>query len=194
MKAFARQTNRPVKRVSFRVFEMVAAITLGLFPIPALAQGYQLIQTPFNPGSINPVNGTSVNSSATVFISPVNGFTDTVIFTCTVTGPGAPLPTCTAPNSVTVPPGGGTGSPFTSTLVATASPMTPMGTYFVKVNARSTSGVEPLGCTCASEGFPLQVTHNLTVGNSGGGLVALLTLAALMALWSVWRRSKATRA
>jgi hypothetical protein len=57
----------------------------------------------------------------------------------------------------------------------------------ITVTGKDAGGNAPLNPATA---MPLSVSHQYSVGNDGGGAIALLTLAVLLALWGmarVWR-------
>ena len=152
------------------------------FPLQTLAQtppGYILMLTVPAPPSITaPAGGAAIS---TIFIIPLNGFTGTINFTCTITGGSAPLPTCSNPASVNVT---GLGA-VASTVTVTTTNVTPTATYTITVSgAGGRAGTAPAN---GPQSMPLAVSHSYSVGNDGGGGVALLTLAGLLAVWTIGR-------
>lgn len=139
---------------------------------------YTIAVASLTPPSItNPAGG---SATSTVIVTPFNGFTGPVNFTCSVTGGHPPIPMCPNPASVTVVAG-----PVTSGLSVTTDKLTTSATYTITVNATDAAGNPPGG---GAKSLSLPVEHHFGVGNdSGGGGIALLTLAALLALWPTGR-------
>jgi phospholipase C len=76
-------------------------------------------------------------ASAKVSLTPQNGYTGTVSLACSVSGGGAPSPSC-ALSAPSVPVGPGAAA---STLTVSSSVSTPGGGYAVTVTARDTAGI-----------------------------------------------------
>jgi hypothetical protein len=142
---------------------------------------YTIAVASFTPPSItNPAGG---SATSTVTVTPFNGFTGPVNFTCSVTGGRPPIPTCPNPASVTVVAG-----PVTSGLSVTTDKLTTSATYTITVNATDAAGNPPGG---GAQSLSLPVEHHYDVG---GGAIAVLTLVGLLALWIVgglWRGKRA---
>lgn len=147
----------------------------------APAPSYALTLSPFTPSSLTDPAGGVANS--TVIVTPLNGYTGSINFMCTVTGGRPQLPSCPNPSSVTV-----TGGAVTSGLSVTADRLTTMATYTITVTAVDASQLQPNN---GPQSLTLQVEHHYTVG---GGGIALLTLAGLLALWSMGRLWRGKRA
>lgn len=147
----------------------------------APAPSYALTLSPFTPPSLTDPAGGVANSTVTV--TPLNGYTGSINLTCTVSGGHPPLPSCPNPSSVTV-----TGGAVTSGLSVTADRLTTMATYTITVTAVDGSQLQPNN---GPQSLTLQVDHHYTVG---GGGIALLTLAGLIALWSMGRLWRVKRA
>jgi hypothetical protein len=138
---------------------------------------YTMAVTPLAPNSITaPAGGTA---TSTITVTPFNGFTGPVSFTCSVTGGQPPIPTCPNPAPVNV-----VNAPATSALSVTTDKLTSSATYTVTVTATDASGTPPNG---GPKSLSLTVSHQYGVGGGGGGGIAILTLAALLALWSMGR-------
>jgi hypothetical protein len=137
---------------------------------------YNITLAPLTPSSLtDPAGGTA---TSTITVNPLNGFTGAVNFTCAVSGGRPPIPTCPNPASVTIVSG-----PITSGLSVTADKLTTIGTYTVTVTALDANGSPP---NDGAQSLSLPVDHHYGVGGGGGG-IALLTLSALLALWSMGR-------
>jgi hypothetical protein len=141
---------------------------------------YTMALAPLTPSSITaPAGGTA---TSTVTVTPFNGFTGAVNFTCTVTGGHPPIPTCPNPASVTVANG-----PVTSGLSVTTDKLTTSATYTITVTAANASGNPPNG---GPRSLSLTVDHHYSVGG-GGSSISVLTFVVLIALWSMtraWRK------
>lgn len=98
---------------------------------------YSLTAGPLVPAVVAP--GTS--ATATLTIVPSNGFNNDVTLSCTVTGGGAPLPTCSFQTG-TNPVKGGSG---TSTLIVQAATQSPSGSYSIAVNGTDKNRLPPEG-------------------------------------------------
>lgn len=165
-----------------------------------VGSSYTLAVATLTPGTLDQVSGPQcdqtgpLTATSTVTITPYNGYTGTVSFTCAVSGDTGPLPSCSAPPPVTV-----TSGPVTSTLSVTVSPpplspvLTPPGTYTVMVTAVDSAGLTPnngaRGSPVSVDGLCWSVAYS-----DGGGGIALLTLAGLLALWSMARLIQSKRA
>ena len=126
------------------------------------------------------------DATSTITVTPFNGFTGKVDFTCTVTGATQPAPSCANPASATVTGGGS----VTSLLKVSASTSTTEGTYTVTVSAVDGHGRPPdNGAQSSSVG----VSHVRWI-LMGGGRIAVLTFVALLTLWSVSRLRRGKRA
>jgi hypothetical protein len=136
---------------------------------------YPLTVTPLAPDGIVP--GSSATSTVTV--GPLAGYTADVTLSCSVTGGGAPAPTCSLqPNVVRF----GSGN---STLTVSTSARTPLASYAVEVTGADINGLAPEN---GPRTLLLSVNNDAVVGETGGGgEVALATLAVLLTLWSVVR-------
>jgi len=114
--------------------------------------GINMTVSPMTPASV--VRGAVGN--ATVTITPVNGFRDDVILSCSITLGGAPdVSTCSFPGAN--PVRGGSGSAL---LEADSSKQTPGGTYSVTVVAQASSGG-----TVGSQTVPWTILVPPGVGN-----------------------------
>jgi phospholipase C len=129
---------RAVRRSPLQLCVGALALTVascgggGGSPVPA--KGYALTVTT-GLGTITAGD----SASATVQLTPQNGYTGTVSLSCNVSGGGTPLPTCALnASSVTV----GTAA-ATSTITVSSSMNTPGGSYSVAVNARDATGLAP---------------------------------------------------
>jgi len=155
-----------------------------VFPGMCIAQasGYLVMLTPPTPPTISaPAGGTSL---AIIIVIPLNGFTGRVTFTCAVSGGTPPPPTCSTPTPVTV-----TSNPTAESLktvaTLTSDRTTGSATFNFSVTATSDRGTAPVN---GPQTMPITVEHRYGIGNEGGGgSVALLTLAALVAFWSLTR-------
>lgn len=149
------------------------------------APSYTLTLAPLIPSSLTDPAGGTANS--TITITPANGYTGSVNLTCTVTGGSPPPPTCsTNPPKVTVSSGA-----VTSGLSVTADKLTTGATYTITVTGVDAGHLTPDN---GAQSLSLLVEHHYTVGGDGGGGIALLTLAGLLALWTMarpWRRKRA---
>lgn len=99
---------------------------------PAPAKGYTLAVTT-ELGTIT-AGGTA---SATVLVTPQNGYTGTVSLSCSVSGGAPPAPTC-ALNAASLAIGAAAAS---STLTVSSATGTPGGGYAVEVSARDAAGL-----------------------------------------------------
>jgi hypothetical protein len=100
---------------------------------PAPAPGYTL--------SVTALGTTTAGktATATVSLTPQNGYTGAVSLSCKVSGGGVPAPTCALSES-SVPVGTAGAS---STLTVSSSMSTPGGSYSVAVSARDAAGLAP---------------------------------------------------
>ena len=132
---------------------------------------YPLTATLLVPDDIVP--GSSATSTVTV--GPLDGYTADVTLSCSVTGGGAPAPSCSLqPNVVKF----GSG---TATLTVSTSAHTPLATYSVAVTGADVNGLAPAS---GPRSLSLTVSNSTVIGETGGGgEVAVLTLAGLLALW-----------
>jgi hypothetical protein len=144
---------------------------------------YTFTLVPLTPPSITTPSGGVATSTITVI--PFNGFTGSVRFTCTVTGGSPPLPSCPNPSPATV-----TTGPATSALSVSTDSSTSSATYTITVTGTDAGGAPPGG---GPQSVTLQVEHKYGIGAGGGG-IALLTLAGLLALWSMGRLWRGKRA
>jgi phospholipase C len=112
---------------------------------PAPVKGYTLAVAP----ALGTVTAGQA-SSATVRLTPENGYTGTVSLSCSVSGGGAHSPAC-AVNSSSVSVG---GAGATSNLTVSSSTNTPGGRYSVVVSARDATG---LTASNGSQTLPLAV-------------------------------------
>ena len=159
---------------------LLIVLALAVSPLMSFAQSpkYMVMLPPIVPPSITaPAGSTSIS---TIIVLPLNGFTGKIDFVCTVTGGSPPLPSCPNPLSVTVT---GTGA-VTSNLAVTTNSSTGGGTYSVTITAADIRGTPSV---TGPASMPLSVVHQYGVGSDGGGGIALLTLAGLLALWSTGR-------
>jgi|SRR5579864_3995946 len=146
--------------------------------------GYVIAVLPLVPPSITaPAGGTA---TATIIVTSVSGYTGSIHFSCVISGGRAPLPSCPDPPSVNLTSGGSA----VSTLTVTTNNLTPTATYTFKVRATDANEHGPLGGGLVAT---LDVQHQYSV-SGGGGWIAFLTLAGLMALWSVARLCRTQRA
>jgi phospholipase C len=96
---------------------------------------YTLTVTAVSPGTISAGSA----GTATVTLTPMNGYAGTVSLSCTVSGSG-PTPTCALNrNSVSL----GSGAPASVTLTVSSTSNTPGGSYSVSVSAIDGSGAAP---------------------------------------------------
>lgn len=116
-------------------------------------------------------------ATSTITVIPFNGFTGKVDFTCAVSGVTHPAPSCSNPASATV-----TGSSATSRLTVSAGTSTAEGTFTVTVSAVDGHGRSPDN---GAQSSAVAVSHVRWI-LVGGGRIAFLTFAALLALWSLW--------
>jgi phospholipase C len=101
----------------------------------APAPGYTLVVTNLNLGTVT----AGKTASATVQLTPQNGYTGTISVSCKVSGGGTPSPTC-ALSAAQVPVGPATAS---STLSVSSTTSTPGGGYSIAVSARDANGLSP---------------------------------------------------
>ena len=143
----------------------------------AAPPSYNIALAPLTPQTISGPSGPDPSTAtSTITVTAFNGFTGTVFFTCSVAGGGPPLPSCPNPSPVTV-----TSGPVNSTLSVSAVDATPAATYTITVTAADSTG---LPSNSGAQSSSVYVGHlQWTVG--GGGGIALLTLAGLLALWSM---------
>lgn len=141
---------------------------------------YNMTLTPLAPATVSKGDATS-----TVTVTPFNGFTGKVDFTCAVTGVGQPAPTCPAPAPVTVT---GPGS-ASSLLTVSVSSSTGDASFTVTVNAADAHG-RPADNGVQSS--TVLVSHSgWIIGSSfGSAKMALIGFLILVALWLfvyLWR-------
>jgi hypothetical protein len=144
-----------------RMLTVVAVVVAGASvsrTVQAQGPSYFVMPAPFAPPAITAFNGGA--SIALVYVIPLNGFTGTISFTCAVTGALTPPPTCIPPPPLKVA-AGATGL-NTTIVIATSTKMTPTGTYFVSLTAKSDRGVPPMFTPVA---FPIDIRHELVVGS-----------------------------
>ena len=89
--------------------------------------------------------------SASVSVTPQNGYTGTVTLSCKVTGAGTPSPTC----ALSAPSVAVSGAVASTTLNVSSLMSTPGGSYSVTLSARDGSGVPPGN---GSQTLPLTMT------------------------------------
>ena len=127
---------RSPRTSSSRLFTGALALALGSCGGGggSSAPGYTLTVT-----SLGTVTA-GTTASATVQLTPQNGYTGTVSLFCNVSGAGTPAPTCAlSPASVTVGTAAGSSTLTVSSLVST-----PGGSYPVVLSARDATGVTPI--------------------------------------------------
>lgn len=116
-----------------------------------------------------------------IAVIPFNGFTGKVDFTCAVSGPNNPAPSCATP-----PPANVTGpGSATSQLAVSVVSSTAQGAYRVTVSAVDGHGRPPDN---GAQSSTVSVTRlGWTIGNMlrAVGIVLLAFLVAL-ALWGLW--------
>lgn len=116
-----------------------------------------------------------------IAVIPFNGFTGKVDFTCAVSGPNNPPPSCATP-----PPANVTGpGSATSQLAVSVVSSTAQGAYSVTVSAVDGHGRPPDN---GAQSSTVSVTRlHWTIGNMfrAVGIVLLAFLVAL-ALWGLW--------
>jgi hypothetical protein len=139
-------------------------MALTVFPPMSHAQlSYTLSVSPLTPASVNAF--TAASPTATVTITPVNGYMGTVNLNCTVIGrpPGSTGPDCTtAPSSVTVKD----TSPSSSVLTVTTTSQTGVGTYPISVTAVDKTGLAPTNGEQSSYLFVTPLTPSYTLSAS----------------------------
>lgn len=137
---------------------------------------YNLTLTLLTPSDMN----TGV-ATFRIAVIPFNGFTGKVDFTCAVSGPNSPAPSCATP-----PPANVTGpGSATSQLAVSVVSSTAEGAYRVTVSAVDGHGRPPDN---GAQSSTVSVTRSSwTIGNSlrAVGIVLLAFLVAL-ALWGLW--------
>lgn len=141
---------------------------------------YNMALSPLTPATMS----TGVATS-TVTITPFNGFTGKVSFTCTVSGVSQPAPSCATPALANVIGAGAA----TSQLTVTVSSSTGDASFTVTVNAVDAQGQPPDN---GAQSSTLLVSHSgWIIGKSFGSakmaLVAFLVLVALWVLVYLWR-------
>src|SRR5580658_3674424 len=110
---------------------------------------YTLNATPLNPGSVTAGN----DSTSTITVTPVNGYTGSVSLSCSMITGGTPAPGCSFSTSLVTISG---TPPGTSTLTMSTSSSTPGGTYAITVagsdaqNAPPSNGSQTLSLTTAA--------------------------------------------
>jgi phospholipase C len=110
---------------------------------------YTLNATPLNPGSVTAGN----DSTSTITVTPVNGYTGSVSLSCSMITGGTPAPGCSFSTSLVTISG---TTPGTSTLTMSTSSSTPGGTYAITVagsdaqNAPPSNGSQTLSLTTAA--------------------------------------------
>jgi hypothetical protein len=137
---------------------------------------YNVTLTPLTPSDLD----TGV-ATFTIRVIPFNGFTGKVDFTCAVSGPNKPAPSCATP-----PPANVTGpGSATSQLAVSVVSSTAQGAYDVTVRAVDGHGRPPDN---GAQSSTVSVTRvRWTIGNSlralGIVLLAFLVALALLGLW-----------
>ncbi len=144
------------KDASTGQFVHTLGITAAVSGTPVGTPGFTIA----NSGNITIVGGATTGNTSTISITPTNGFTGPVNFTCSVTPPtGAVNPaTCSIPTSLEVT---GVGAVSVNLTVSTVAATTG-GTYTVVVTGTAGSISEPTTVTVAVS------VPSFTLGNSGG--------------------------
>lgn len=171
-----------MSRTSFGVLLgfLYLAITSIASPSLSFAQatpGYVIAVLPLVPPSITaPAGGTA---TAKIIVNSVDGYSGSIHFSCVVSGPKTPFPSCPDPPSVTLASGG----VAVSTMTVTTNNLTPTGTYTFKIRAGDTNDHGPLAGGLVAT---LDVQHQYGVSGGGGG-IALLTFIGLTGMWAFGR-------
>jgi hypothetical protein len=141
---------------------------------------YNMMLSPLKPATLS-----SGVATSTITITPFNGFTGKVDFTCTVSGVSHPAPSCAIPASVTVT----TGGSATSLLTVSVNSSTGEAAFTVTVNAADAHGRPPDN---GAQSSTVLVSHSRwIIGTSfGSAKMALVTFLVLVTLWVLvylWR-------
>jgi len=137
-----------VKTQTARALALFAAAALCLIVVACGGgnAGGHFVQTPTYSVTAPPLNpssfkvGTGGNSTATITISPANGYTGTVNLSCAVTPANANLPTCKFSSTSVAITSSASGN---STLTVSATSATPVSTYTIAVTAVDGNGMGP---------------------------------------------------
>ena len=152
-------------------YTISATGTSGGFVHTAIAilsvQDFSISASPLSPPAVNP--GSSATSTVTV--SAINGFTNVVTLTCSVTPASANSPTCGF-NPASVAP----GTP--STLTVTSLAATPGGLYTVVVTGTNGADAHSTSVSLTVNGFLISATTPaaVTAGTSATSTVTLTSL------------------
>lgn len=141
---------------------------------------YNVTLTPLTPATLSKGTATSA-----ITVTPFNGFTGKVDFTCAVSGVSHPAPTCATPAPATVT---GPGS-ATSLLTVSVESSTADASFTVTVKAADAQGRPPDN---GAQSSTVLVSHSGWIIGKGFGSakMALITFLVLIALWLfvyLWR-------
>lgn len=170
-----------MRQTSARVLLGFLCLAIASTVSPSLSHaqttpGYVIAVLPLVPPSITaPAGGTA---TAKIIVNSVDGYSGSIHFSCVVSGPKAPFPSCPDPPSVTL----NSGSVAVSTMTVTTNNLTPSGSYTFKIRAGDSNDHGPLGGGLVAA---LDVQHQYIV--SGGGAIAFFTFLCLTGLWALIR-------